>query len=95
MLLAALGYVLIEWLRALGLQGTRLACAQIDTLRIKLQCLARASTPKRPATQAGEGVTTRPRPRLPHIERAMPCQSTLQAGTSAIEPQFGRIVLEA
>ena len=36
MLLAALGYVLIERLRALGLQGTGLACAQIDTLRIKL-----------------------------------------------------------
>jgi hypothetical protein len=98
MLLAALGYVLIERLRALALQGTALANAQVDTLRIKLlkvaavvtrntrrirlylasnwpsardlcarhepaaltlnsiQCLARALTPKRPATQAGVGV---------------------------------------
>lgn len=36
MLLAALGYVLIERLRALALQGTALASAQVDTLRIKL-----------------------------------------------------------
>lgn len=36
MLLAALGYVLIERMRALALQGTELACAQVDTLRIKL-----------------------------------------------------------
>ena len=36
MLLAALGYVLIERLRALALQGTELARAQVDTLRIKL-----------------------------------------------------------
>jgi hypothetical protein len=36
MLLAALGYVLIERLRALALQGTGLAKAQVDTLRIKL-----------------------------------------------------------
>lgn len=36
MLLAALGYVLIERLRALALQGTELATAQVDTLRIKL-----------------------------------------------------------
>ena len=36
MLLAALGYVLVERLRALALQGTELATAQIDTLRIKL-----------------------------------------------------------
>ena len=35
-LLAALGYVLIERLRALALQGTALASAQVDTLRIKL-----------------------------------------------------------
>ena len=35
-LLAALGYVLIERLRALALQGTALATAQVDTLRIKL-----------------------------------------------------------
>jgi hypothetical protein len=35
-LLAALGYVLIERLRALALQGTALACAQVETLRIKL-----------------------------------------------------------
>ena len=35
-LLAALGYVLIERLRALALQGTELATAQVDTLRIKL-----------------------------------------------------------
>lgn len=36
MLLAALGYVLVERLRALALQGTALAVAQIDTLRVKL-----------------------------------------------------------
>ena len=36
MLLAALGYVLIERLRTLALQGTALATAQVDTLRIKL-----------------------------------------------------------
>ncbi len=35
-LLAALGYVLIERLRALALPGTALAKAQVDTLRIKL-----------------------------------------------------------
>ena len=35
-LLAALGYVLIERLRALALHGTTLATAQVDTLRIKL-----------------------------------------------------------
>jgi len=36
MLLAALGFVLIERLRALALQGTALASAQVYTLRIKL-----------------------------------------------------------
>ena len=36
MLLAALGYVLIERLRALALEGAVLAKAQVDTLRIKL-----------------------------------------------------------
>lgn len=36
MLLAALGYVLIERLRALALVGTAVATAQVDTLRIKL-----------------------------------------------------------
>ena len=36
MLLAALGYVLIERLRALALAGTKLATAQVDTLRCKL-----------------------------------------------------------
>ena len=36
MLLAALGYVLVERLRALAFQGTALASAQVDTLRIKL-----------------------------------------------------------
>ncbi len=35
MLLAALGYVLIERMRALALAGTELACAQVDTMRIK------------------------------------------------------------
>lgn len=39
-LLAALGYVLIERLRALALQNTALACAQVDTLRIKLLTVA-------------------------------------------------------
>jgi hypothetical protein len=39
-LLAALAYVLIERLRALALQGTELANAQIDTLRIRLLKLA-------------------------------------------------------
>ena len=44
MLLAALGYVLIERLRALALQGTALACAQVDTLRIKLLKVAAVVT---------------------------------------------------
>lgn len=44
MLLAALGYVLIERLRALALQGTALASAQVDTLRIKLLKLAAVVT---------------------------------------------------
>jgi hypothetical protein len=44
MLLAALGYVLIERLRALALKGTKLAKAQIDTLRIKLLKLAAVVT---------------------------------------------------
>lgn len=44
MLLAALGYVLIERLRALALQGTALANAQVDTLRIKLLKLAAVVT---------------------------------------------------
>lgn len=44
MLLAALGYVLIERLRALALQGTVLAKAQVDTLRIKLLKIAAVVT---------------------------------------------------
>jgi hypothetical protein len=44
MLLAALAYVLIERLRALALQGTALATAQVDTLRIKLLKVAAAIT---------------------------------------------------
>ena len=44
MLLAALGYVLIERLRALALVGTALATAQVDTLRIKLLKLAAVVT---------------------------------------------------
>lgn len=40
MLLAALGYVLVERLRALALVGTQLATAQIGTLRTKLLKLA-------------------------------------------------------
>lgn len=43
-LLAALGYVLIERLRALALKGTKLATAQVDTLRIKLLKLAAVVT---------------------------------------------------
>jgi hypothetical protein len=43
-LLAALGYVLIERLRALALQGTALATAQVDTLRVKLLKLAAVLT---------------------------------------------------
>jgi hypothetical protein len=43
-LLAALAYVLIERLRGLALHGTELACAQIDTLRIKLLKLAAVVT---------------------------------------------------
>ena len=43
-LLAALAYVLIERLRALALKDTELACAQIDTLRIKLLKLAAVVT---------------------------------------------------
>jgi hypothetical protein len=44
MLLAALGYVLIERLRVLALQGTTLASAQVDTLRIKLLKVAAVIT---------------------------------------------------
>ena len=44
MLLAALGYVLIERLRALALVGTKLATAQVDTLRCKLLKLAAVVT---------------------------------------------------
>ena len=44
MLLAALAYVLIERLRALALEGTALATAQVDTLRIKLLKVAAAIT---------------------------------------------------
>lgn len=44
MLLAALGYVLIERLRSLALQGTELATAQVDTLRIKLLKVAAVIT---------------------------------------------------
>ena len=43
-LLAALGYVLIERLRSLALQGTALANAQVDTLRIKLLKIAAVVT---------------------------------------------------
>ena len=43
-LLAALGYVLIERLRALALVGTTLATAQVDTLRVKLLKLAAVIT---------------------------------------------------
>ena len=43
-LLAALGYVLIERLRALALQGTALATAQVDTLRTKLLKVAAVIT---------------------------------------------------
>jgi hypothetical protein len=43
-LLAALAYVLIERMRALALQGTELATAQIDTLRIRLLKLAAVVT---------------------------------------------------
>jgi hypothetical protein len=44
MLLAALAYVLIERLRALALQGTALAKAQVDTLRIRLLKVAAVIT---------------------------------------------------
>ena len=43
-LLAALAYVLIKRMRALALQGTELANAQIDTLRIRLLKLAAVVT---------------------------------------------------
>jgi hypothetical protein len=43
-LLAALAYVLIERLRALALQGTALAKAQVDTLRIRLLKVAAVVT---------------------------------------------------
>lgn len=43
-LLAALGYVLIERLRALALQGTALANAQVDTLRVRLLKVAAVVT---------------------------------------------------
>ena len=44
-LLAALGYVLIERLRTLALQGTALASAQVDTLRVRLLKVAAVVTP--------------------------------------------------
>jgi Transposase DDE domain group 1 len=44
MLLAALGYVLIERLRALALVGTTLQAAQVDTLRCKLLKVAAVIT---------------------------------------------------
>ncbi len=44
MLLAALGYVLIERLRAQALAGTALAAAQVETLRIKLLKVAAVIT---------------------------------------------------
>jgi Transposase DDE domain group 1 len=44
MLLAALGYVLIERLRALALVGTHLQAAQVDTLRCKLLKVAAVIT---------------------------------------------------
>lgn len=44
MLLAGLAYVLIERMRALALQGTELATAQVDTLRIKLLKVAAVIT---------------------------------------------------
>lgn len=43
-LLVALGYVLIERLRTLALQGTTLAVAQVDTLRVKLLKVAAVVT---------------------------------------------------
>jgi len=43
-LLAALGYVLIERLRTLALKGTALANAQVDTLRVRLLKLAAVIT---------------------------------------------------
>ena len=46
MLLAALGYVLIERLRALALVGTALAKAQVDSLRVKLLKLGAVVTRK-------------------------------------------------
>ncbi len=44
LLLAALGYVLIERLRALALQGTALPNAQVDALRIRLLKVAAVIT---------------------------------------------------
>ncbi len=44
MLLAGLAYVLIERMRTLALQGTELATAQVDTLRIKLLKVAAVIT---------------------------------------------------
>ena len=44
MLLSALGYVLIERLRALALQGTALATAQVETLRTRLLKVAAVVT---------------------------------------------------
>jgi Transposase DDE domain group 1 len=53
MLLAALAYVLIERLRALALQGTALATAQVDTLRNKLLKVAAVITRNHPQYPAG------------------------------------------
>lgn len=44
MLLAALGYVLMERLRSFALQGTELAAPQVDTLCIKLLIVAAVIT---------------------------------------------------
>lgn len=36
LLVASAGYVLIEYLRRVGLRGTELACAQVETVRRRL-----------------------------------------------------------
>jgi hypothetical protein len=49
-LLAALAYVLVESSRVLASRGTELACAQIDSLRIRLLKLAAGSRATRAAS---------------------------------------------
>lgn len=56
MLLAALGYVRIERLRALALQGTALATAQVYALRVKLLKVSRRGNTRHPSHPSVPGL---------------------------------------